>query len=205
MQQSQYSNTEFIEKAKATKVTEKIIDSREAADSIGTSACIRVYLRQNFFLLPAARTARGNSEDNRVSQRRKVRRRCTQKHADVACRPDPLRLLHTFDNCVGFDTEGQMPCMPDHGLFPSPDCVWWLALGATASEIFISRKPQRCKCSTRCAAVICAIRLFDCGNGFRPLKRRAKDNASAISSGVAGRRSELSVMDVRATSQRQQT
>src|SRR5208283_2767668 len=53
----------------------------------------------------------------------------------------------------------------------------------------MSRNPQRCRCSTRCAAVICAIRLLDCGNGFRPLKRRAKDSASAISSGVAGRSS----------------
>lgn len=39
--------------------------------------------------------------------------------------------------------------------------------GATASGSFMSRNPHHCRCSTRCAAVIRAIRLLDCGKGRR--------------------------------------
>jgi len=53
-QQSKHLNTKITEKAKATEVTEKITGSPEAANSTGTSACICVHLRQNFFLLLVA-------------------------------------------------------------------------------------------------------------------------------------------------------
>jgi hypothetical protein len=68
------------------------------------------------------------------------------------------------------------------------------AVGAAAEGAFISTNPHRCRCRTRRSAVILAMASAALWTRFLPSYCNAKDRLSAISSGVAGRRRDGSVI-----------